>query len=187
MALRRRRGREPGADAVISLAERTPAVVRPVYVTDRELPWLYRNGSGFVLMSLLEGLGLPVIEAIDYGLPCLVSGSSILAKAGGTAKLQADPQDTASIATAMKSLADMSEDERAAFLGPHTYLPIRTGPHPHPTAGFGRRFDPPLRIERCKGSMILESPFGNSAAETPSLRPPETTKVNTGQPFRQGD
>lgn len=91
--------------------------------------WLYRNGSGFVLMSLLEGLGLPVIEAIDYGLPCLVSGSSIPAKAGGTAKLQADPQDTASIATAMKSL-DMSEDERAAFLGPHTYLPIRTGPIP---------------------------------------------------------
>ena len=105
-------GREPGADTAIQLAKQTPGIVMPGYITDDELRWLYRNASGFVLMSLLEGFGMPVIEAIEHDLPCLVSGSSILTEVGGEAMLDADPLDLESIASGMRSLAEMSDEER---------------------------------------------------------------------------
>lgn len=106
-------GREPGADEVIRLASETPGVIRPGYLGDSELRWLYRNASGFVLMSLLEGFGMPIIEAIEHDLPCLVSKSGVLTEIGGVATLQADPQDVTSIARGMQALAGMPEDERA--------------------------------------------------------------------------
>ncbi|GAB7525414.1 glycosyltransferase [Paraburkholderia sp. 2C] len=104
---------EPGAQAAIERAKQTAGVVLPGYTTDDELRWLYRNASGFVLMSLLEGFGMPVIEAIEYDLPCLVSRSSILTEIGGEAMVDADPLDTASIASGMRLLAGMSDEERS--------------------------------------------------------------------------
>ena len=106
-------GREPGAEEVIRVASETPGVVRPGYSSDSELRWLYRNASGFVLMSLLEGFGMPIIEAIEHDLPCLVSKSGVLTEIGGAATLQADPQDITSIARGMQTLAGMPRDERA--------------------------------------------------------------------------
>jgi glycosyltransferase involved in cell wall biosynthesis len=106
-------GREPGADTAIELGKRTPGVVMPGYTKDDELRWLYRNASGFVLMSLLEGFGMPVIEAIEHDLPCLVSHSSILTEVGGDAMLGADPLAVESIGAGMRSLAEMSNDERS--------------------------------------------------------------------------
>ena len=105
-------GREPGADTAIQVAKQTPGVVMPGYMTDDKLRWLYRNASGFVLMSLLEGFGMPVIEAIEHDLPCLVSSSSILTEVGGEAMLDADPLDLESITCGMRSLAEMSDEER---------------------------------------------------------------------------
>jgi glycosyltransferase involved in cell wall biosynthesis len=106
-------GREPGADKVLELAARTPGVVMPGYADDAELRWLYRHAKGFVLMSLLEGFGMPVIEAANFGLPCLVSESGILTEIGGPAMLKADPLDPASIAKGMRNLAAMSDAERS--------------------------------------------------------------------------
>lgn len=106
-------GREPGAESALKVGESTPGVILPGYCDDAELRWLYRHASGFVLMSLLEGFGMPVIEAAGYGLPCLVSESGILTEIGGPATLQADPLDTVSIAAGMQQLANMSPAERS--------------------------------------------------------------------------
>ncbi|WP_322103414.1 glycosyltransferase [Paraburkholderia sp. J41] len=106
-------GREPGADAAIELAKQTPGVVMPGYTSDEELRWLYRNAAGFVLMSLLEGFGMPVIEAIEYDLPCLVSSSSILTEIGGDSMLGADPLEVPSIIAGLHALAAMPGDQRA--------------------------------------------------------------------------
>jgi len=105
-------GPEPGADAVINLAENTPGVVWLGYVGDSELLWLYRNAGGFVLLSHLEGFGMPIIEAMGNDLVCLVSQSSVLAEVGGPATLQADPNDVRSMAGAMLDLAQMPVEER---------------------------------------------------------------------------
>lgn len=105
-------GREPGSEDALEAGARTSGVILPGYCDDAELRWLYRNAAGFVLMSLLEGFGMPVIEAAGHGLPCLVSQSGILTEIGGPATLQADPLDTGSIADGMWQLASMSPVER---------------------------------------------------------------------------
>jgi len=105
-------GREPGFDAVVEEAARTQGVVMPGYVDDAELRWIYRHASGFVLMSLLEGFGMPVIEAASHGLMCLVSAGGILREVGGPAMIEADPLDPLSIAHGMRQIADMSAPER---------------------------------------------------------------------------
>ena len=63
------------------------------FVEDKDLPSLYRNASCFVLPSLYEGFGLPVLEAMKYGCPVLTSNVSSLPEAGGDAAIYFDPQD----------------------------------------------------------------------------------------------
>lgn len=103
---------EPGYAAAAAAADRTPGVVRLSYVSDQELCWLYRQAEGFVLASRLEGFGVPVAEAIAYGLIPAVSGKSVLIEVAGEGALSFDPLDEADIAAAMRRLIDMSQEER---------------------------------------------------------------------------
>jgi glycosyltransferase involved in cell wall biosynthesis len=106
-------GPEPYFAEVEAEAKRTPGVILLQYVPDEELSWLYANASGFVLMSLLEGFGMPVSEAVSQGLIPLVSQQSALTEVAGQAALQADPTDADDIALKMCHLADLSDVERA--------------------------------------------------------------------------
>jgi glycosyltransferase involved in cell wall biosynthesis len=68
------------------------------FVGDEDLPGLYKNASCFVLPSLYEGFGLPVLEAMKYGCPVLTSNVSSLPEVGGDACLYFDPKSTDEIA-----------------------------------------------------------------------------------------
>lgn len=104
---------EPGAGDVMAAAEKTPGVVVLSYVSDGALVWLYRNASGFVLASKLEGFGVPVAEAIAAGLVPIVTSDSVLEEVAGDGALAVDPHDIGAIARAMTSLAQMGNDEKA--------------------------------------------------------------------------
>ncbi|MCB1170774.1 MAG: glycosyltransferase family 4 protein [Leptospiraceae bacterium] len=45
-------------------------------VSEEELDWLYRNCSFFVMPSLYEGFGIPLLDAMGHGKPALVSNLS---------------------------------------------------------------------------------------------------------------
>lgn len=75
-------------------------------VTDEDLPSFYKNAEMFVLPSLYEGFGLPVIEAMKYGCPVITSNVSSLPEAGGEAALYVDPKDANDIAKKMKKLLE---------------------------------------------------------------------------------
>jgi glycosyltransferase involved in cell wall biosynthesis len=105
-------GPEPGAEQVINLAQQTAGVVLPGYVDDDQLRWLYKNATGFVLPSLLEGFGLPAAEAINYGLVPLVGRGGALQEVTGDAAVLVDPLDVANIAVGMTTLAGLSDEER---------------------------------------------------------------------------
>lgn len=62
-------------------------------VTDEDLPIFYQHAVCFVLPSLYEGFGLPVLEAMRYGCPVITSNISSLPEAGGDAALYVDPLD----------------------------------------------------------------------------------------------
>jgi glycosyltransferase involved in cell wall biosynthesis len=74
------------------------------FVTDSDLEIFYREALCFVLPSLYEGFGLPVLEAMKYGCPVITSNVSSLPEAGGEAALYVDPLDTNDIAQKIKKL-----------------------------------------------------------------------------------
>lgn len=67
-------------------------------VNDEELEIFYKNAICYVLPSLYEGFGLPVLEAMQHGCPVITSNVSSLPEAGGDAALYVDPEDVDDIA-----------------------------------------------------------------------------------------
>ncbi|MFQ5406909.1 MAG: glycosyltransferase family 4 protein [Anaerolineales bacterium] len=57
------------------------------YVSDEELPALYAGTTAFVLPSLYEGFGFPVLEAMAAGAPVLCSDGGSLPEVAGDAAL----------------------------------------------------------------------------------------------------
>jgi glycosyltransferase involved in cell wall biosynthesis len=74
------------------------------WVSGGELEDLYRAADAFVFPSLLEGFGLPVLEAMARGVPVATSNCTSLAEVAGDAALLFDPEDKASIAQAIERL-----------------------------------------------------------------------------------
>lgn len=105
-----------GSDEILEKAARTPGVVALGYVTEHELRWLYKNGSGFVLPSLLEGFGLPPIEAAQRGLVPMVSKGGAQEEAIGGAGVLVDPKSVESIAQGLVRLIDIGAEEKKLLL-----------------------------------------------------------------------
>jgi exopolysaccharide biosynthesis WecB/TagA/CpsF family protein len=73
-------------------------VVLPGYVAGEDLPALLSAAELFVLPSLFEGFGLPVLEAMACGTPVFTSNTSSLPEVAGDAALLVDPLDKTGIA-----------------------------------------------------------------------------------------
>jgi glycosyltransferase involved in cell wall biosynthesis len=82
--------------------------------SDEQLEELYRAADAFVFPSLVEGFGLPVLEALARGVPVATSRRTSLAEVAGEAALFFDAEDDASIAAAIDRL--LTEPELAARL-----------------------------------------------------------------------
>ena len=52
-------------------------------ISDNEKIWMYKNCEAFLIPSLLEGFGLPVIEAMQFGKPVFSSSETSLREIGG--------------------------------------------------------------------------------------------------------
>ncbi len=72
----------------------TEWVVAPGYVDDTSLATLYSQSFCYVLPSLYEGFGIPILEAMNYQTPVISSHSSSLPEIGGDACLYFDPTDS---------------------------------------------------------------------------------------------
>ncbi|HEX5423399.1 MAG TPA: glycosyltransferase family 1 protein [Candidatus Acidoferrales bacterium] len=71
-------------------------------ITDKDLPSLYRGAQALVFVSLYEGFGLPVLEAMACGTPVVTSKSSALPEVAGDAALLVDPESPEEIAEALE-------------------------------------------------------------------------------------
>ena len=74
------------------------------FVEDNDLPSLYKNALCFVLPSLYEGFGLPVLEAMKNGCPVVTSNVSSLPEVGGDAALYVNPEDCSDIAEKIEKI-----------------------------------------------------------------------------------
>jgi alpha-1,3-rhamnosyl/mannosyltransferase len=85
-------------------ARREGRLIRTGYVGPRELPELYRGARALCLPSLYEGFGLPLLEALALGIPCLASDDPALVEVAGGAALHAPRGDAHAMARAIERL-----------------------------------------------------------------------------------
>lgn len=76
-------------------------VVLPGYVPSHDLPALLSGALAYVLPSLYEGFGLPILEAMACDTPVICSDVSSLPEVAGDAALYVSPHDTEGWAQAM--------------------------------------------------------------------------------------
>ncbi|GAB4119284.1 MAG: glycosyltransferase family 1 protein [Roseiflexaceae bacterium] len=74
------------------------------YVPRSDLAGLYTAADGFVLPSLGEGFGLPLVEALACGTPCLISHDPALQEVASAAALSSDAYSIPTLATAIEQL-----------------------------------------------------------------------------------
>lgn len=84
-------GRPSWPKSKLELAGIEDRVLQLCDLEDRELAALYSACDAFVLPSLYEGFGLPVLEAMVAGAPVLVADTSALPEVVGDAGLLFDP------------------------------------------------------------------------------------------------
>lgn len=75
-------------------------------VSDKKLVELYQNAAVFVLPSLSEGFGLPLIEAMACATPVACSDIDVLREIGADAPLYFDPYDPQDIAYKIGKILD---------------------------------------------------------------------------------
>jgi glycosyltransferase involved in cell wall biosynthesis len=84
-----------------SVSER---VVVTGFVPDEDLAPIYSHASMFVYPSLLEGFGLPPLEAMQCGVPVITSNTSSLPEVVGEAGIMVPPTDADALCQAMATL-----------------------------------------------------------------------------------
>jgi glycosyltransferase involved in cell wall biosynthesis len=90
-------------------------VVFTGWISDAELEGLYRLATVFAYPSLMEGFGIPLLEAMRRGLPVACSNLTSLPEVAGDAAEFFDPYDEGAIATAVRRLLD-DEGRRAELV-----------------------------------------------------------------------
>ena len=78
-------------------------------VTDQDLPPLYNMAEALAYPSLVEGFGMPVLEAMACGTPVVSAARGALPEVGGDAVLWVEPEDEDSIADGIERILTDSD------------------------------------------------------------------------------
>ena len=89
---------------VLRELEHDPGVRLLGHVDDATLLALYRAAALLAFPSLYEGFGLPLLEAMQEGIPALVGEAGSLPELAGDAALVVDPADVEAIAAGLDRL-----------------------------------------------------------------------------------
>lgn len=99
----------PGIEKLITKLGLRERVIFTGFVPDEMLVALYNGASVFVLPSLYEGFGLPLLEAMSCGTPVVCSNAASIPEVVGDAALMVDPRDIDGLATAIERVLTDSE------------------------------------------------------------------------------
>lgn len=100
-------GREPFEQALREL-ELARYVIATGYVSDEMLWNMYSASYAVIFVSLYEGFGLPLVEALRCGVPVIASNNSSLGEIGKDAAYLVDPYSEEEISQAILEIARSS-------------------------------------------------------------------------------
>lgn len=89
-------------------------ILLPGFMDEAELPLWYAAAEALVFPSLIEGFGLPVVEALACGVRVVSSDRGSLPEVGGDAAIYFDPESVPAITQAMQALEAESPTEAQA-------------------------------------------------------------------------
>ena len=79
------------------------------YLPQQEMVALLANAKALIFPSLYEGFGLPVLEAMQLGVPVLTSNTSSIPEIAGDAALYIDPYDVEAISLGINKLSNENQ------------------------------------------------------------------------------
>jgi glycosyltransferase involved in cell wall biosynthesis len=74
------------------------------YVSEDDMPTLYKGALCVAYVSLVEGFGLPILEAMASGTPILISNTSSLPEIAAGGALEINPYDINSIIVGLETI-----------------------------------------------------------------------------------
>ena len=83
------------------------------FLPDSQRDWLFTQAAAYVFPSLMEGFGLPPLEAMAYGTPVVSSNASCMPEILGDAAEYFDPLDVNDMAAAIERVISDPEKRRA--------------------------------------------------------------------------
>lgn len=87
-------------------------VVFTGYLPDGDIPYIFKGSLAYILPSLYEGFGIPVVEAMATGVPVIVSNVGSLPEICGNLPVYInDPYDISCIQAALQQILDMEAGE----------------------------------------------------------------------------
>jgi glycosyltransferase involved in cell wall biosynthesis len=94
------------ARAAIAASGVATRILRPGYVDDATLAALFRRAEVIAYPSLVEGFGMPALEALASGTPLVTTSGSALEEVVGDAALLVPPADPGALARALSTVLD---------------------------------------------------------------------------------
>ncbi len=110
-------------NACITLIEELKLQHQIMLLTDVEstdLPLLYRSAKGFVYPSMVEGFGIPLLEAACAGLPLAVNNIEVFKEIAPKNTLFFEPNNTQQLADVLQNLAQMPIQDYSQHLAQFT-------------------------------------------------------------------
>jgi glycosyltransferase involved in cell wall biosynthesis len=89
-------------------------IVHLDYLEAPRLAAVYRDAEVFVMPSIYEGFGFPLLEAMQHGVPSIAARSSSLPEVGGDAALYFEPNDARELESQLRRV--LSDDALRATL-----------------------------------------------------------------------
>ncbi|MEM1221885.1 MAG: glycosyltransferase family 1 protein [Verrucomicrobiota bacterium] len=106
-----------GAEVIEERVAQSPYaedILMPGFIEEADLPLWYASADGLVFPSLIEGFGLPVVEALACGCRVATSDRGSLPEVGGDAAIYFDPEDVQAISLAITELCGENPSVREA-------------------------------------------------------------------------
>ncbi|NMB57494.1 glycosyltransferase family 4 protein [Candidatus Beckwithbacteria bacterium] len=91
-------------------------VLLPGRIPDEDLVVLYQNAAAFVMPSLMEGFGLPALEAMAVGCPIISSNAGSLPEIYGNIATYFTAGNSDDLAKKMQEVLELNKEERRKII-----------------------------------------------------------------------